>query len=177
MAGKRRDKGQSHSTRPVRIGPPKWVKYSPEEIEALIVELAKMGYMPSMIGIILRDQYGIPLVKSVLGVKLTKVLEKYGLLPPIPEDLLRLMARAVNLRRHLREHPKDFASKRGLIEIESKIRALIKYYKRVGKLPPDFEYDPEKAKVLVSQYLGRALEVSEFISSTSSSPSSESSAS
>ncbi|HID80604.1 MAG TPA: 30S ribosomal protein S15 [Ignisphaera sp.] len=177
MAGKRRDKGQSHSTRPVRIGPPKWVKYSPEEIEALIVELAKMGYMPSMIGIILRDQYGIPLVKSVLGVKLTKVLEKYGLLPPIPEDLLRLMARAVNLRRHLQEHPKDFASKRGLIEIESKIRALIKYYKRVGKLPPDFEYDPEKAKVLVSQYLGRALEVSEFVSSTPSQSSSESSAS
>ena len=177
MAGKRRDKGQSHSTRPVRIGPPKWVKYSPEEIEALIVELAKMGYMPSMIGIILRDQYGIPLVKSVLGVKLTRILEKYGLLPPIPEDLLRLMARAVNLRRHLQEHPKDFASKRGLIEIESKIRALIKYYKRVGKLPPDFEYDPERAKVLVSQYLGRALEVSEFVSSATSSPSSEGSVS
>ena len=174
MAGKRRDKGQSHSTRPVRVGPPKWVKYSPEEIEALIVELAKMGYTPSMIGIILRDQYGIPLVKSVLGVKLTKILEKYGLLPPIPEDLLRLMARAVNLRRHLQEHPKDFASKRGLIEIESKIRALIKYYKRVGKLPPDFEYNPERAKVLVSQYMGRALEFSEFTSYTTATASAES---
>jgi len=85
------------------------------------------------------------------------------LLPPIPEDLLRLMARAVNLRRHLQEHPKDYASKRGLIEIESKIKALIKYYKRVGKLPPDFEYNPERAKVLVSQYLSRAIEFSEFM--------------
>jgi len=169
VAGKKRDKGQSHSTRPVRVGMPKWVHYSPEEIEALIVELAKMGYTPSMIGIILRDQYGIPLVKSVLGVKLTKVLEKYGLLPPIPEDLLRLMARAVNLRRHLQEHPKDFASKRGLIEIESKIKSLIKYYKRVGKLPPDFEYHPERAKVLVSQYLSRAIEFAEFMQETSSS--------
>jgi len=168
VAGKRRDKGQSHSTRPVRVGIPKWIHYSPEEIEALIVELAKMGYTPSMIGIILRDQYGIPLVKSVLGVKLTKILEKHGLLPPIPEDLLRLMARAVNLRRHLQEHPKDFASKRGLIEIESKIRSLVKYYKRVGKLPPDFEYQPEKAKVLVSQYLSRAIEFSEYASSETS---------
>lgn len=157
MVNKRREKGQSHSTRPVRVGPPKWVRYSPEEIEALIVELAKMGYMPSMIGIILRDQYGIPLVKSVLGVKLTKVLEKYNLAPPVPEDLLRLMMRAVNLRRHLEEHPKDFASKRGLIEIESKIRRLAKYYKRVGKLPPDWEYDPEKARVLVSQFYGQVL--------------------
>jgi small subunit ribosomal protein S15 len=160
MAGKKRDKGQSHSTRPARIGPPKWVRYTPEEVEALVVELAKLGYTPSMIGIILRDQYGIPLVKSITGTKLTKILEKHGMLPPIPEDLLRLMARAVNLRRHLSEHPKDTASKRGLIEIESKIHRLIKYYKRVGKLPPDFEYDPEKAKLLVAQYLGAVLQAS-----------------
>ncbi|RLG77469.1 MAG: 30S ribosomal protein S15 [Thermoprotei archaeon] len=160
---KRREKGQSHSTRPVRIGPPKWVRYSPEEIEALVVELAKMGYTPSMIGIILRDQYGIPLVKSVLGVKLCKVLEKYNLAPPVPEDLLRLMMRAVNLRRHLEEHPKDYASKRGLIEIESKIRRLVKYYKRVGKLPPDWEYDPERAKVLVSQFYSQVFFGGSFI--------------
>ncbi|MCC6045621.1 MAG: 30S ribosomal protein S15 [Ignisphaera sp.] len=158
MAGKRRDKGQSHSIRPARMGPPKWVKYTPEEVEALVVELAKMGYTPSMIGIILRDQYGIPLVKSITGVKLTKILKKHGVMLPIPEDLLRLMARAVNLRRHLAEHPKDFTSKKGLIEIESKIHALVKYYKKTGKLPPDFTYEPERAKLLVSQYLGAALQ-------------------
>ncbi|MCI4437110.1 MAG: 30S ribosomal protein S15 [Ignisphaera sp.] len=160
MAGKRRDKGQSHSNRPARIGPPKWVRYTPEEVEALVVELAKLGYTPSMIGIILRDQYGVPLVKSITGTKLTKILEKHGVLLPIPEDLLRLMARAVNLRRHVSEHPKDTASKKGLIEIESKIRRLIKYYKRIGKLSPDFEYDPERAKLLVAQYLGATLQAS-----------------
>jgi small subunit ribosomal protein S15 len=157
MAGKRRDKGQSHSIRPVRVGPPKWVKYSLEEIGALAAELARLGYMPSMIGVILRDQYGVPLVKSITGMKLTKLLEKFGVKYPVPEDLLRLMARAVNLRRHIREHPKDTASKRGLIEIESKIKALIKYYKREGKLPLDFEYDPVKAEILVSQYLGKGV--------------------
>lgn len=158
MAGKKRNKGQSHSTRPVQVGPPKWVKYSPEEVEAMVVELAKMGYTPSMIGVILRDQYGIPLVKSITGVKLTKILEKHGAALPVPEDLLRLMAKAVNLRRHLAEHPKDYASKRGLIEVESKINALIKYYKRVNKLPQEFAYDPAGAKVLVSQYLGALLQ-------------------
>lgn len=155
MAGKRRDKGQSHSVRPVRVGPPKWIRYGAEEIGALAAELARMGYMPSMIGIILRDQYGIPLVKSVTGMKLMKLLEKYGVRYPIPEDLLRLMARAVNLRRHLKEHPKDTTSMRGLIEIESRIRALVGYYKNLGKLPQDFEYDPAKAEIWVSQYLGR----------------------
>ncbi len=147
---KGREKGKSHSTRPVRVGPPKWVRFSPEEIEGLIIELARKGYPPSMIGIILRDQYGIPLVKPILGKKLTKVLEEHGLAPPLPEDLLNLIKKAVNLRRHLEEHPKDYHAKKGLIDLESKIHRLIKYYKRVGKLPPDWKYDPERAKLLVS---------------------------
>ncbi|MEM0490765.1 MAG: 30S ribosomal protein S15 [Ignisphaera sp.] len=159
MAGKKRDKGQAHSTRPVRVGPPKWVRYSVEEIGALAAELARMGYTPSMIGVILRDQYGIPLTKSVTGMKLTKLLEKFGIKYPIPEDLLRLMAKAVNLRRHISEHPKDTASLRGLIETESKIKSMIKYYKRVGKLPQDFEYSPEKAEIWVSQYMGLGAQV------------------
>jgi len=147
---KKREKGQSHSTRPVRIGPPKWLRFSVEEVEALIVELARKGYSPSMIGIILRDQYGIPLAKYILGRKITQVLEENGLAPQIPEDLFQLIKKSVNLRRHLEEHPKDYAAKKGLIDLESKIRRLVKYYKRVGKLPPDWKYEPEKARLLVA---------------------------
>jgi len=147
---KKKEKGKSHSTRPARVGVPKWVRYTPEEVEELVAELAKRGYSPSMIGIILRDQYGIPLVKPITGKSITQILKERGLLPPIPEDLANLMRRAVNLRRHLQEHPKDKHSARGLIEIESKIRRLVKYYKRVGALPSDWEYDPDKAKLLVS---------------------------
>jgi small subunit ribosomal protein S15 len=149
---KKRDKGQSHSTRPARAGPPRWLKLdmSPSDIELLVVELAKKGYPPSMIGIILRDQFGIPLVKQVIGKKIEQILEKHGIRIVVPEDVYNLMKRAVNLRRHLDEHPKDMHSKRGLIEIESKIHRLVKYYKRVGKLPVDWKYDPETAKLIVS---------------------------
>lgn len=149
---KKRDKGQSHSTRPARAGPPRWLKLdmSPSDIELLVVELAKKGYPPSMIGIILRDQFGIPLVKQVIGKKIEQILEKHGIRVVVPEDVFNLMKRAVNLRRHLDEHPKDMHSKRGLIEIESKIHRLVKYYKRVGKLPADWKYDPETAKLIVS---------------------------
>lgn len=155
---RRRDKGRSHSTRPVRAGPPKWVKMRLEEVETVVVELRKMGYQPSMIGLILRDQYGVPLVRSVFGVKLTRILEKHGLAPEIPEDLFNLMRRAVNLLRHIEEHPKDIHSKRGLVEIESKIRRLVRYYKRIGRLSQDWEYDRERAKLLVAQQvtMGRA---------------------
>ncbi|BAA80124.1 30S ribosomal protein S15P/S13e [Aeropyrum pernix K1] len=147
---KRREKGQSHSTRPPHPQPPQWLVFTPEEIELLIAELAKKGYGPSMIGIILRDQYGIPLVKPILGKGVSEVLREKGLHPPLPEDLLMLIRKAVNLRRHLDEHPKDYHAKKGLIDLESKIRRLVKYYKRRGVLPPDWKYDPEAAKLLVS---------------------------
>ncbi|MEM1618192.1 MAG: 30S ribosomal protein S15 [Desulfurococcaceae archaeon] len=149
---KRRDKGQSHPTRPARAGPPKWLKLdmSPSDIELLVVELAKKGYPPSMIGEILRDQFGIPLIKQVIGKKIEEILEKHGIKLVVPEDIYNLMKKAVNLRRHLEEHPKDYHSKRGLIEVESKIHRLAKYYKRIGKLPPGWKYDPEIAKLTVS---------------------------
>jgi small subunit ribosomal protein S15 len=103
-----------------------------------------------MIGVILRDQFGIPLVKPVLGKTITQVLEEKGLTPKVPEDLLNLLRKAVNLRRHLEEHPKDYHAKKGLIDLESRIRRLARYYRREGKLPKDWEYSPETAKLLVA---------------------------
>ncbi len=147
---KKKGKGQSRSTRPARPIPPSWLAYTPEEIELIIEELARKGYKPSMIGVILRDQFGIPLVKPILGKRITEVLEEKGLQTRVPEDLLSLLKKVVNLRRHLEEHPKDYAAKKGLIDLESKIRRAVKYYKRRGKLPKDWEYTPESAKLLVA---------------------------
>ncbi|MEM5820243.1 MAG: 30S ribosomal protein S15 [Candidatus Aenigmatarchaeota archaeon] len=128
-------------------------KYSKEEVEKLVIKLAKEGYMPSMIGLILRDSYGIPNVKEIVGKSILQILEKNDIKLEIPEDLLNLMKRAVKLREHLSIHKKDKSSQRGLILIESKIRSLEKYYKRVGKLPKDWKYEPETAKIIVQKYL------------------------
>ncbi|RLE80080.1 MAG: 30S ribosomal protein S15 [Thermoprotei archaeon] len=144
---KSKEKGKSHSTRPIRTSPPSWVKYTPEEVENLVVELARKGYGPSMIGIILRDQYGIPLVKLITGKRITQILKEKGLAPTLPEDLSNLIKRAMRIRRHLEEHPKDYHSKRGLQLVESKIYRLAKYYRRVGILPKDWEYKPEKISI------------------------------
>ncbi|MEM2537783.1 MAG: 30S ribosomal protein S15 [Candidatus Methanomethylicia archaeon] len=138
---KSKEKGESHSTRPIRVEAPKWVDYTPEDVENLVVNLARRGYSPSMIGIILRDQYGIPLVKAVTGKTITEILRNNGLSPSIPEDLNNLIKRAENIKRHLEEHPKDKSSRRGLQLIESKIWRLIKYYKSQGVLPSDWKYE------------------------------------
>jgi len=147
---KKSRRGKSHSTRPARPEPPSWLGYTQEEIELIIEELAKKGYTSSQIGVILRDQFGIPLIKPIIGKKMQEVMKEKNLLPVIPEDLFSLIKKAINLRRHLDEHPKDKSSRRGLIFTESKIRRLAKYYIRVGKLPPDWRYDPNKAKLLVA---------------------------
>jgi len=135
-----RKRGKSGSKRLYREKPPSWVPLTPEEIEKKIIELTEKGYSTAMIGIILRDQYGVPNVKQVLGKKITKVLEEHGLAPSIPEDLNNLIVKAVKLRKHLAIHRKDYHNKRALQLIESKIRRLVKYYKRVGKIPKDWNY-------------------------------------
>ncbi|NOZ82032.1 MAG: 30S ribosomal protein S15 [Candidatus Micrarchaeota archaeon] len=142
-----RKRGKSGSTKPVVKAD--WVEYSGEEVERLVVKLAKDGYSSAMIGTILRDQYGIPSVKDITGKSITKILEENGLAPELPEDLLNLMKRAVRLRNHLETHRKDLHSRRGLELMESKIRRLGKYYIRKGKLPEGWKYDPERAKLLV----------------------------
>ncbi len=81
-----------------------------------------------------------------------QILKEKNLLLPIPEDLYFLIKKAVRIREHLKVHRKDMHSKRGLILTESKIHRLIKYYKRIGKLPKDWEYNPEEAKILIEKY-------------------------
>ncbi|MGC9153320.1 MAG: 30S ribosomal protein S15 [Vulcanisaeta sp.] len=144
----RHKRGRSSSVRPVSKVTPSWVSYTQEEVEQLVIELAKRGFSPSMIGVILRDQYGIPLVKPITGKDITEILQEHGLAPQIPEDLMNLIRRAIRIRKHLEEHPKDLSAKRGLNLVESKIHRLVKYYKHVGKLPPDFVYTPEAFSML-----------------------------
>ncbi|MEX2703682.1 MAG: 30S ribosomal protein S15 [Candidatus Freyrarchaeum guaymaensis] len=144
-----RAKGKSGSTRPPVLKPPEWFNRTPEWVTDKIIELAKAGHPPSMIGLILRDQYGVPLVKAVLGKSITQVLAENGLTPSLPEDLTNLIKKAIKVRRHLEEHPKDLHSKRGLQETEAKIHRLSKYYKRRGVLPANWKYDPERAATLI----------------------------
>jgi len=142
-----RKKGKARSKKPMT--PAKWVEYKEKEVVRLIVKLSKDGLQSSVIGSVLRDQYGIPSVKAITGKTITDILGENELLPKIPEDLLNLLKKAVNLRDHMAKSKKDYTSKHGLELLESKIRRLIKYYVRNKKLPTGFKYEPEKAKLLV----------------------------
>jgi len=144
-----RAKGKSGSKRPYRTAPPEWVAYDKKEIEELVVKLGKAGKNSSMIGLILRDEYGIPDVKLSVGKSISEILAAHGISQKFPEDLISLLKRAVKVAAHAKSNPKDASAKRGVQLTEAKIKRLADYYKRAGEIPEDWQYDIEQAKLLV----------------------------
>lgn len=142
-------KGKSGSKRPIKKATPSWLRYKPEEVEMLIVKLAKEGKTASEIGLLLRDTYGISYAKGVVGKKINKVLREKNLTKEIPEDVMALIKRSISLKKHIEKNPKDQAGKRGLILTESKIKSLVRYYKNIGRMPEGWKYDPKKVRMYV----------------------------
>jgi small subunit ribosomal protein S15 len=139
-------RGKSHSTRPSKAVT-SWVTMSKDEISSLVLKLTKDGLTPSEIGIRLRDEYGIPLVKSLLGKSLRQILEQNGVHGEMPEDLDILVRKAIGLQKHLRTHKSDRNNVRSLELLEAKIHRLSKYYKKQGELPQNWKYAAVVAKL------------------------------
>ncbi len=135
--------GKSRSRRPLSKRPPTWCKYGPEEVEAFVIKLAKEENAPSKIGVILRDQYGIPLVKPIVGKSIKEIIMDGGIEVPVPEDLNNLLQKASRISRHLNRNRSDVLNRRSLQLIVSRIRRLAKYYRRTGTLPKDWKYTPQ----------------------------------
>jgi small subunit ribosomal protein S15 len=139
----KQEKGISHQTRPVTKRPPAWCRYTTEEVEAQIMKLSKEGHTPSKIGTILRDQYGVPLAKPIIGKSVTQVLEERGVVSSLPEDLENLLRKATRLHVHHEKNKADLHNKRALQMVEAKIYKLSRYYKNKGVLPADWKYSPK----------------------------------
>jgi small subunit ribosomal protein S15 len=146
-----RRRGDSGSVRPHRSEAPAWSNTDVKAIEKVIVDLKKEGYSSSKIGLVLRDQYGVPDVKLVMGKRIDQIIKENGLQSEIPEDLRNLMMKALGLRKHIGENRNDLHNKRQLQLTESKVRRLVKYYVSSGRLPIGWSYKPETAEILLSR--------------------------
>jgi len=144
-------KGKSGSKRPPVKRAIRLAKEEKKIIEDLVISLAKERKNSALIGTILRDKYGIADVKHATGKTVSQIMREGGVYPDLPEDMMNLLKRAVNLRSHLERSKADKHSKHGLENMESKIRRLGKYYIRNGKLPKDWKYDAEQAKLIVQK--------------------------
>lgn len=132
--------GQSHSTRPITHTVPSWVTTTPKEVEELVVKYGKDGVPMSQIGIKLRDQHAIPLVKSIVKKSIKTILEENNIRPEMPEDLNNIVKKALNLQRHLKTNNSDNRNVRSLELIEAKVYRISLYYKKIGALPQNWKY-------------------------------------
>ncbi|MDG6989094.1 MAG: 30S ribosomal protein S15 [Nitrososphaerota archaeon] len=132
--------GKSHQTRPPSKTNPTWVTTTPEEARTVALKLAKEGVSPSKIGLSLRDDYGVPLIRALAGKPLGKILAEGKAAPKTPQDLQDLIQRAQRVQKHLGTHKSDRKNVHSLELVEAKIYRLSKYYKERGILPPDFKY-------------------------------------
>jgi small subunit ribosomal protein S15 len=132
--------GKSHQTRPPSKSTPNWVTTTPDEAKTVILKLAKEGTSPSRIGQTLRDDYGVPLVKPLVGKSLGGILAEGKAAPKVPQDLQDLIERAQRVQKHLQVHRSDRKNVHSLELVEAKIYRLSKYYKAKGILANDFKY-------------------------------------
>lgn len=132
--------GKSHSTRPVDLKKPSWVTQSSKEIEEIIIKYGKEGLPPSQIGIKLRDQHAIPLVRPIINKGIMQVLDENKVGPELPEDLNNIVNKAVGLQKHLKSNKSDSRNVRALELIEAKVHRLSVYYKKIGRIPKNWKY-------------------------------------
>ena len=132
--------GKSHSIRPIDPKKPDWVKQTNEEIEGLIIKYAKEGMTTSQIGMKLRDQHAIPLVKPIINKGIKEVLIENKLNSEIPEDLNNIVMKAVNLQKHLKQNRSDNRNTRALELVEAKVHRLSTHYKKTGEIDQKWKY-------------------------------------
>ncbi|MDI3473945.1 MAG: small subunit ribosomal protein [Candidatus Woesearchaeota archaeon] len=145
-----RARGKAGSKKPLEFKRPVWLRYDEKEIVMLVEKLAKTGMTPSQIGLTLRDSYGIPDVKKIVGKSITDILEEKKLAPELPEDLNALLVKAAKLNKHMEENKLDMTAVRGMLLTESKIRRLVKYYSKKNKLPEGWHYRRSDLKLIAA---------------------------
>ena len=106
-----------------KLDMPTWVKMKEPELKKVIAELAEKN-SPSQVGIILRDQYGIPTTK-IFGKKLQTYLKELGI--ERNETLENAEAKVERMKEHLKKNITDKSAKHKLQKAQSRLNISRKY--------------------------------------------------
>jgi len=104
---------------------PTWLKYTEEEVKAIILKLHKKGISPEKIGLTLRDQYGIPSVK-LYNIKIKEVLGDEFIEPTVKN----LENKLQNIIRHYSKNKQDKKTGRALIITKAKLKKSVEYHSK-----------------------------------------------
>lgn len=100
-----------------------WIKKDPKEIESIVVELGKKNTPPEKIGLILRDQYGIPKTK-IFGKKINKILRENGI--EINSEHENVSRKIDRLKKHFEKNRHDYPAQRSIVKNSAKLNKLKK---------------------------------------------------
>jgi len=104
---------------------PVWLKYTAEEIKAIILKLANKGLSAEKIGLTLRDQYGIPKTK-LYGFKIKEVMgEKYD-----DPNIKNLKSGIEKIEKHFKVHKHDQKAKLSLNITKAQLKKREEYLTR-----------------------------------------------
>lgn len=107
-----------------KIEKPVWLKYTEEEVKAIILKLSNKGMTSEKIGLTLRDQYGIPKTR-IYGFKIKEVLNKYQ--DPNIQNLKNNLKRIVE---HYKKNKGDKKAERSLIITRAKLKKREEYLEK-----------------------------------------------
>ena len=107
----------SKTKKPSKIAKPVWLKYTEEEVKAIVLKLADKGLTAEKIGLVLRDQYGIPKVK-IYDLKISKILkEKFQ--EPTNVNLKNKLQKIIS---HYKKNKQDKKAELSLIITKAKLK-------------------------------------------------------
>jgi len=103
---------------------PAWLKMKEQDIIKIIAELSEK-YQPAQIGLVLRDNYGIPTTK-IYGKKLLSYLKELG--KNTNPELENAGKKVERMKEHLKSNVTDRKAKHKLQKAQSRLNVLKKYY-------------------------------------------------
>jgi len=107
---------------------PTWLKYTKTEVEKIILKLADQDLTAEKIGLVLRDQYGIPDVK-IFNIKIKQVMKDKFQEP----TNINLDKKLQGIIQHYKKNKQDKRAERSLIITKAKLKKRTDYNKKKGK--------------------------------------------
>jgi len=98
------------------------MKMKSADIEKLVVELAKKNIPSEKIGLILRDQHGIPKVRLITKKKINQILKENNI--ETNSEYENVAKKIDNLKKHTEKHIHDYTAKRRIVQRTSHLRKL-----------------------------------------------------
>ena len=112
-------------TKSQKLEKPSWLKFTEKEVRELILKIAEKEPSTEKIGLILRDQYGIPKSK-IYGIKIKNILnEKY-----IEPSIINLENKLQKIINHYKKNKQDKKAERSLIITKAKLKKRKDYHEK-----------------------------------------------